>query len=566
MAVAVMDRFMEILLEKKIIGEENANMVMTTHQSTKEPVEKILQDLQLATKQQIFEAKAEQFRVEYFDLATHEIDREISRMVPEPMARRHKLICIGKIERKLVVAMANPMDIFAVDDIRLRTSYEVQPVLSDIEDIQKAWSKAYKESESWQKIVSEVKQKPLDGLKKKEVKLDPSLVAEDEAPIIRLVDLILNQAIDSKASDIHIEAFENELSVRYRIDGILHEAMTPPKNLHPPIVSRIKVMSNLDLAEKRLPQDGRMQLTVGKSEIDFRVSVVPALFGEKVVMRILDRASMLITLPQLGFNPENLNKFEYLIKQPHGIILVTGPTGSGKTTTLYAALNTINSKEINIMTIEDPVEYFLRGINQIQANSRIGLSFASGLRSFLRQDPDVIMVGEVRDTETAEVAIEAALTGHLVLSTLHTNDAVSSIARLVDMSIEPFLLASSLNAALAQRLVRKICSNCKEEISTSPEDVELFKKYNLKPEGLKLFKGKGCPACKDSGYKGRLGIYELLGVTDRIRELIMHRAPSNEIMVQAKKEGLKTLMEDGLEKVSAGATTLEEIWRVTKED
>ncbi|MBI2252324.1 MAG: Flp pilus assembly complex ATPase component TadA, partial [Armatimonadetes bacterium] len=356
MPTLVMDKFLDFLKNKNLIAEEDLKMIISTHLANNEPYEKILEDLHLLNRRQIMEAKAEQFKVEYFDLDSITVEAEIGRLIPESMAKAHKLVCIGKKGNKLIVAMSNPLDIFALDDLKLRTSHEIQPVFSSSDSIFKAWNKVYKELESWQKIVSEVKQKPLDSLKPKEIKLDASAASEEEAPIIRLVDLILNQAVEGKASDIHIETFENSLSVRYRIDGVLHEVMSPPKAIHPPLVSRIKVMSNLDLAEKRLPQDGRMQLAVGKNTIDFRVSCVPALFGEKVVMRILDRTSMLLTLSQLGFSEINLQKFEQGVKQPHGIVLVTGPTGSGKTTTLYAALNTINNKDINIMTIEDPVE------------------------------------------------------------------------------------------------------------------------------------------------------------------------------------------------------------------
>jgi len=565
MPVAMMERFLEILIERGTITEKDAEMVMQTHQVSKEPVDKVLMDLKLADHRQIMEARAAQSRVEFYDLSKHAIDREVARLIPENMARRHRLICVDKVEKKLIVAMANPVDIFAIDDLRLRTGYEIQPALGELEEIQKAWDSTYREVESWQKIVSEVKQKPLETGRPKESMLDPSMVGDEEAPIIRLVDLILRQAIENKASDIHIEAFESDMVVRYRVDGVLHEAMNPPKNLHPPVISRLKVMANLDLAEKRMPQDGRMQLTVGQTTIDFRVSIVPALFGEKVVMRLLDRSSALITLAQLGFDQDNMDRFTHQIHQPHGIILVTGPTGSGKSTTLYAALNGINSKSINIMTIEDPVEYFLKGINQIQAHPRIGLTFATGLRSFLRQDPDVIMVGEIRDTETAEVAIEAALTGHLVLSTLHTNDAVSAITRLTDMAIEPFLLSSCINAILAQRLVRKICDQCREEMPLDAEAIDMWQKFGHDTQTVKMYHGKGCPTCKGTGYKGRVGLYELLIVSEALKGMIVRKAPSNEMMNQARSEGLRILIEDGLAKVGAGVTTMEEVWRVTKE-
>lgn len=558
--ITAFDKLLGFLVEKNIIKEPDANMVLETHKSTQQPIEELLVSLNLLTKNDLMKARADQMRVEYYDLAQLSVDPEIAKSIPEEICRRHRLIAIGKKDQKLVVAMANPSDLFACDELQLRTKVEILPVLSEEKEINVAIDKIYKMSENWQKIIAQIQQKPLLSMQKKRVDIEGI-----EGPVIRLGDLIIQQAVEQGASDIHIEVFEDEMKIRYRIDGVLHEAMNPPRNIHPPLITRFKVMADLDLAEKRLPQDGRMNLVIANKSIDFRISSVPSIYGEKMVMRLLDRSSMRVSLTDLGFADDNLQKINSLIHQPHGIILVTGPTGSGKTTTLYSALNSINDKTINILTIEDPVEYYLKGINQIQAHPKIGLTFASGLRAFLRQDPDVIMVGEIRDTETAEIAIESALTGHLVLSTLHTNDSVSSIARLIDMAIEPFLLASGLNAILAQRLVRKICRHCKKPINIETQDLEIFKKFGIAAEKITAFKGTGCPMCKNSGYKGRSGIYELLIVSNNIKDLIMKKASSHEMTKVAKEEGLVTLLEDGLEKVANGITTLEEIWRVTKE-
>lgn len=530
----------------------------TVSEENQEVLAEVKQDVKVE-----MEARAKKMKVSFVDLSQIKIDKETAAIIPREMADRHKLICIGKLEKKITLAMVDPQDIFALDEVRFRTGFQAESVLASQEDIVKAISAVYGEDKSWVGKLEQFGEGKAELIKDADETKDEEVVIDQ--PVIIAVNKIITEAVDKKASDIHVEPFENDLLVRYRIDGILHEIMDLPKSIQPALVSRIKIMSNLNIAEKRIPQDGRIHVKIKDRDLDVRVSTLPALQGETVVMRLLDRKRMMVDLNTLGFMGNDLEKFKGLIDHPHGIILVTGPTGSGKSTTLYATLNALNQPHRKIVTIEDPVEYYLRGIIQVQTNARVGLTFAAGLRSFLRQDPDVMMVGEIRDKETATIAIESALTGHLVLSTLHTNDAVGSVTRLVDMGVEPFLISSTMIGALAQRLVRVICPACKEEIKLLPELFEVFKNYDYKEEDIHLMKGKRCPECNNTGYKGRIGIYELLVVTEESRELIIKRVSSNVLLEQAKKEGLETLFEDGLRKVAAGITTYEEICRVTAE-
>lgn len=514
------------------------------------------------TKEVEMETLAKTMRVKYVDISKIEIIKETALIIPADMARRNCIVCIGKQEGKITLAMADPMDIFAIDDVKLRTNYEVEAVLSSKEDIEKALDTLYGEDETWKsKLEADFGDASVE-IKKEERGAEEVVI---DQPIIIAVNKIISQAIDKRASDIHIEPFEDELLVRYRIDGVLHEIMNFPKTVAPALISRIKIISNLDIAEKRLPQDGRIHMRIKNKDLDFRVSTLPTLHGESVVMRILDRQAMKVDLAMLGFSERDLKNWVNLVEHPHGIILVTGPTGSGKSTSLYATLNFINKPDRKIVTIEDPVEYNLKGIVQVQTHARVGLTFAAGLRSFLRQDPDIMMVGEIRDKETATIAVESALTGHLVLSTLHTNDSVGSVTRLIDMGVESFLISSTLIGVIAQRLVRKVCSSCQEDYPHKEELLKVFKDNNMNTDNLKLKKGKGCAACNNTGYKGRMGIYELLRITDPIRELIIKRVSSNVLFEQAKKEGIVTLFEDGLLKVATGVTTYEELCRVTME-
>ncbi|NWF75484.1 MAG: type II secretion system ATPase GspE [Nitrospirae bacterium] len=478
--------------------------------------------------------------------------------------RENKIVPLELKNNVLKVVMANPEDGPTIDALKVATKAEVLIYGCDNKALDEYISRFYEqESKNINRIIEDIGERGIEFLREEEEDIGHLKDLASEAPIIKLVNMIITRAVESRASDIHIEPFEDELKVRYRIDGVLHDIESTPKRLQPAIVSRIKIMSKLNIAERRLPQDGRIKLKVGEKEIDLRVSTIPVLYGESVVMRILHKEGIVIDLDRLGFSPQNLHSFQQIIKKPNGILLVTGPTGSGKTTTLYGALDKINSPDKKIITVEDPVEYHLKGINQIQVKPQIGLNFANTLRHIVRQDPDIIMIGEIRDLETAEIAIQSALTGHLVFSTLHTNDAPSAITRLLDMGVENFLLSSTIRGILAQRLVRVICPLCKEI------DHSDAKKEELRLLGIDihtpLYHGKGCENCSFTGFYGRLGIFELLIIDDEIRKLILKNADSNQIRDVAKKHGMKTLFEDGAEKIKAGITTLSELLRVTQE-
>ncbi len=516
---------------------------------------------QLSEKKQELVEKAKRMRVEFVDLETLEIDPEVGKLIPEAMARRYSAVCIGKVEKKITLAMVDPVDVFALDDVRIRTGFDVKPVLAELDMIEKTISLIYGEDSSWKDLVENIQEDKIEMVEEDERGTDEDVVVDQ--PIIRLVNMIITQAVDKKASDIHIEPFEKEVIVRYRIDGILHEIMTVPKTLEPAICARMKIMSAMRLDEKRVPQDGRINLKLKSGVFDFRVSTCPAVTGESIVLRILDRRSINVPLEKLGFSDVDYKKWLDAVAITNGLILVTGPTGSGKSTTLYATLNLLNKPDVKILTVEDPVEYNLKGIVQVQTNHKAGLDFARALRAFLRQDPDKIMVGEIRDKETGNIAIEAALTGHMVLSTLHTNSTVDTISRLLDMGIEPFLVSSTIVAILAQRLGRRICSKCKQEIARPKKLMEIFEKVGVDTRNVNLFKGEGCNVCNQTGYKGRVGFYELLIASDALKDLINQEAHFAELFNQARKDGLKTLYEDGLLKVAQGMTTYEELYRVT---
>jgi len=500
------------------------------------------------------------------DLSTYLIDPQILQYVPKDLAAKYGLIPVFKIANTLTCAMAEPLNIIAQDEIRLKSGLTIEPVVAKESDIHKAIESYYGAKGSVDEIIKELEQVEIELKSGKEVAAKRLHDLAEEPPLIRLVNILIMNAIKRQASDIHIEPEEDTLRVRYRIDGILHEVEAPPKHLQAAVISRIKILSNLDIAERRISQDGRFQVKMENRRIDIRVSCVPTLFGENVVLRLLDTTHLKLNLQDLGLDLYEQERYEKLVKRPHGIILVTGPTGSGKTTTLYASLNKINSTDKNIITIEDPVEYHLEGVRQIQVNPKVNLTFANGLRSILRQDPDIIMVGEIRDKETAEIAIHAALTGHLVLSTLHTNDAAGAITRLIDMGIEPFLVASSVIAIVAQRLVRTICSDCKEPYQISES---ALKSLNIKPDkGLSpanFHRGKGCSKCFNTGFKGRTAIFELLVMEEPIRELTTTKASSGSIQQVALRQGMRNLKEAGINKVIAGITTIEEVMRVAED-
>ncbi len=482
--------------------------------------------------------------------------------MPIQYFKRMGFVPLKRDDGRLVVAVNDPLNFQAVDDFARKGGYpEVQMVLSPLSEIHSAINLLFDQNgEDAEKMVQDLEASDIDTSVTKLDELEDLLDITHEAPIIRLVNVILTQAIRRKSSDIHIEPYEKEIKVRFRIDGVLYEIFSLPKRFHAHIVSRLKVMSNLDIAEKRVPQDGRMKIKSADRTVDVRVSIIPMAFGERIVLRLLDKGISLLGLGEMGLTPKGLAIFERLLGKSNGIILVTGPTGSGKSTTLYATLNKINSPDKNIITIEDPIEYQLKGVGQIQVNPKTDLTFARGLRSILRHDPDVIMVGEIRDLETVEIAIQASLTGHLVFSTLHTNDAAGALTRLVDMGVEPFLISSSLQAVVAQRLVRTICPDCKE-----PSDVDPAWAADLGIEpGQRLFRGKGCPSCMGSGYRGRSGIFEILEVDNRIRRLLTSGADAVAIKEAAVAAGMSTLFEDGLLKVKAGVTTMDEVIRVTQ--
>lgn len=554
----------DILRKKGLISEKDMDRILKTQKDTVKDLQKIIIELNILKKDEMMIALAEEIGVKYVNLSDMDSDPVIVVLIPEEMARRHQLIAIDKGENKLTVAMANPLDVFAYDEIKIRLGYNLEAVLSYGEDINKALDEVFGVTDEWDQVIDKFENLTVTVLKEEEKEAELSaLIAGEEAPIISLVNLMILRAVKENASDIHIESFGDEtLQVRYRIDGILHDVMSLPRQLRLAVISRIKIMSDLDIAERRLPQDGRIQVNVGGRTINIRVSTLPTVNGEGAVLRILDPSSILLELNSLGFSQDILPKFTSLIKKPNGIILVTGPTGSGKSTTLYTTLNILNSTEKKIMTIEDPVEYRLKGINQVQAKPKIGLTFAAGLRSFLRQDPDIMLVGEIRDKETAEVAVQAALTGHLVLSTLHTNDAPSSVIRLIDMGIEPFLISSSVIGVIAQRLVRRICPRCKKEAKLTSDLAKILEEYNMDSKKIILNKGEGCPYCKETGYKGRIAIFELMIITDTIRDLISSNITSGKLRETALKEGMCQLKEDGLKKVCEGVTTIDEVLRV----
>ena len=555
----------DILYKKSLISEKDLDRINKIQRDTRKDLQKIIIEYGILKKDEMMIALAEEIGVKYVNLNNINIDPSMVVLIPEETCRRHQLIAIDKDEEKLTIAMANPLDVFVHDEIKIRLGYNVEAVLSYGEDINKVLNAIFGVTDEEHKMIGEVESVPVTVVKEEEKETDISAVTESaKAPIIALVNLIILRALKEKASDIHIEPFNDEnIIVRYRVDGILHDAMYLPRKLHLAVISRIKIMSDLDIAERRLPQDGRIQVNVQEKKINIRVSVLPTVNGEGAVLRILNPTSIKLELGSLGFSKDMIPKIKSFLKNPNGIILVTGPTGSGKTTTLYTILNILNSMEKKIMTIEDPVEYKLKGINQVQAKPKIGLTFAAGLRSFFRQDPDIMLVGEIRDKETAEIAVQAALTGHLVLSTLHTNDAPSSVIRLIDMGIEPFLISASVIGVLAQRLVRRICPKCKKEMALTPEAVKILEEYGIDCNKIILYKGEGCSYCQDSGYMGRIAIFELMIITETMRELITRDVTNRKLRKVAINEGMNLLIEDGLKKACNGITTIDEVLRVS---
>ena len=513
---------------------------------------------------------SKQYRVPAINLEEFEIDEEIINLLTEDVARKHQVVPLQRAGGSLVVAMSDPSNIFAIDDIKFLTGYNVDVVAASESQILKAIDKYYKKDEApdYDDVMQGFDAEEIEfGTDDESVNVLDLEKSAEEAPVVKLVNLMLVDAIKKGASDIHVEPYEKSFRVRYRIDGALYEVMKPPLKLRNAVVSRLKIMSSLDIAERRLPQDGRIKLKLGKGrEMDYRVSCLPTLFGEKVVLRLLDKSNLQLDMTRLGFEPEQLNDFQNGIHQPFGMVLVTGPTGSGKTTTLYSALSELNKTTDNISTAEDPVEFNLAGINQVQMHEDIGLNFAAALRSFLRQDPDIIMVGEIRDFETAEIAIKAALTGHLVLSTLHTNDAPSTISRMLNMGIEPFLITAALNTIVAQRLARKICPECKEEAETNSAALSDLQVPAEQIGAFKVYKGAGCGNCSDTGYKGRIAVYEVMAAKDDLKEMVLNGASTAEIKSEAIRLGMRTLRQSAIKKLVEGVTTIDEVVRISVAD
>jgi type IV pilus assembly protein PilB len=566
-------RLGEILLKESLITQEQLQKALEFQRANGGKLGSCLTKMGFITDDDITGVLSRQYGVPSINLKFYEIDPNVIKLIPQDTALRYQVIPLSRVGSVLTIAMTDPTNVFAMDDIKFMTGFNVEPVVASESAIGEAITRFYGGSEADSEELSKMMKDLVDDeeleLASEEAELDAASLekAAEEAPIIKLVNLILTDSVKRGASDIHLEPYETELRVRFRVDGVLQTVMSPPLRLKDAMTSRLKIMAKLDIAEKRLPQDGRIMIKYkadGKrKELDFRVSTVPTLYGEKIVMRLLDKENLRLDMTKLGFEPESLKKFERNILKPYGMVLVTGPTGSGKTNTLYSSVSRLNTVDTNIMTAEDPVEFQLSGINQVQMKEQIGLNFAAALRAFLRQDPNIILVGEIRDFETAEIAVKAALTGHMVLSTLHTNDAPSTISRLMNMGIEPFLVATSVNLICAQRLVRRICSNCKEELEV-PEQALVDAGYSPEEaKKTKIYHGKGCSTCNKGGYKGRTGLYEVMEINDELRELILVGASALELKKKAIEQGMITLRRSGLIKVALGQTTMEEVLRET---
>lgn len=566
----------EVFLQDGLITEEQLNLALEKQLELggNEPIANVLVSMGFITEKDKVRRLGALWGVEFVDLNETVPEPGVPLVISSTFARKFKCLPMRQEGEKLLVAMANPLDIFVIDELRMLAGHEIEPLIAVEEELMAAINAAYSRDGGLSDQLKGVMADFDSEVKIGEAGEDDDVTAEElqamgeDAPIIRLANLIINQAITDGASDIHVEPFKDKVKIRVRVDGVLRDSMVVPKKVQAPLCSRFKIMANMDIAEKRAPQDNRIAAVVAGREYDFRVSTLPTIFGEKIVLRVLDRANVNIGLHKLGFLPDTLAQLEDACSRSYGIILVTGPTGSGKSTTLYSILNKINNGENNIVTIEDPVEYELEGINQCNVNVRAGMTFAAGLRAMLRQDPDVIMVGEMRDKETATIAMEAALTGHLVLSTLHTNDAAGAATRLIDMEVEPFLIASSIIAVQAQRLVRTICSKCKEPFVVPREALlrygfPLPDEVGLETEGkLNLFKGAGCDRCAGAGYRGRTGVHELLMFTDEIRDEVLKKSPSHTIRAIAVSQGMRTLQSDAVQKILLGQTTIDEVLRV----
>ena len=561
------DRIGEQLIHEGLVSREQLSKALDDARANGTRVGFSLVKLGFLGEQDLVRALARQHRIPAVDLERVKLDPKILKLIPTDIAIKHQVLPLRRVGRTLTVAMANPTDLGVLDDLKFVTRLDIEPVIAGDFSLRKIIEKEY-ESGDDNRINDLLKQIEADDVevvedREEEISVTALQAAVDEAPVVKLINGILTDAVQRGASDIHFECYEKDIRVRYRIDGVLMEIMRPPIKMKAALISRFKILSDLNIAERRVPQDGRIKLRVGRRVIDFRVSTLPTLFGEKIVLRILDKGNLTLDLEKFGMEEKAERDFMRAILNPYGMVLVTGPTGSGKTTTLYSALSRINTHEVNIMTAEDPVEYNLHGINQVQVRTEIGMTFAAALKAFLRQDPNIIMVGEIRDLETGSIAIKAALTGHLVLSTLHTNDAPSTITRMVDMGIEAFNVASAVNLITAQRLLRRICSNCKEPTTYPDEYIRAAGLTDAELEGITFYKGAGCDNCNGSGYKGRQGLYEVMAMSPTLRRMVLQGASSAELQKQAVEEGMLTLRMDGMLKVRRGITTLEEVIKET---
>jgi type IV pilus assembly protein PilB len=562
----VLDDIGQKLLDANLIDQHGLAKAEMQQKSSGGPLSGSLVKVGAITEAELLDFMSRLYHVHSVDMTNADPDPAITKLIPGDVATKLMAIPIERNGRRLIVAMANPSNMFAIDDIKFITGFEIEPRVALEAPLKKAIDRIYDSAGSMADVMKGMEEDLSVLEDDSDAEAEAGAALADEAPIVKLVNSLIADAVRKGASDIHMEPYEKTMRVRFRIDGVLHEMMSPPFKFKAALISRLKIMAELDIAERRVPQDGRIKIKVLNRTIDLRVSSLPTIFGEKIVMRILDKTNLNIDLEKLGFEPASMKSFASAIANPYGMVLVTGPTGSGKTTTLYSALSRVNTPEVNVMTAEDPVEYNLDGINQVLVHEGIGLTFAAALKAFLRQDPNIIMVGEIRDLETASIAVKAALTGHLVLSTLHTNDAPSAIGRLVDMGIEPFLVASSVNLILAQRLVRRICSGCKRPVQLDPE---VLSELQLDPERAKTANfadGGGCVDCGNTGYRGRQGVYEVMSISPRIRDLTLDRASAGELKKAAIEEGMLTLRRDGLEKIMRGLTTAEEVLKETAKD
>lgn len=560
------DRLGRLLLENNLIDEDQLNEALVEHNDSGKSLGRVLIDRGVLTEGQLTSVLAEQIGIRYVDLTSYDVDPEAATLVDVNLARRYTIMPIDFDHGKLMVAMADPTNVFALDDVRIMTGMEILPVVSTRDDIKTAIDRYFQATTEVEETFEELPYIEMEEEEEEEDVREWELKdAGEDAPIVKYVNLIITEAVQEHASDVHIEPGEKDVRIRYRIDGVLHEIRRSPRKIHPGIVSRIKILASMNIAERRVPQDGRFHMDAGKQVIDLRVATLPTVHGEKVVLRILDRASILISLSDLGIEAQPLGVFSTSFKRPYGTVIVTGPTGSGKTTTLYAALSELNRREVNVITVEDPVEYQLKGINQVQVNTKVGLTFAATLRSILRCDPDIVMIGEIRDPESAKMAIESALTGHLVLCTLHTNDAPSAITRMVEMGIEAFLIASAVDSVVSQRLARRLCTRCKEKTTYKTEYLEEIGFLSEDDEtAMTLYKAKpgGCPFCNGTGFRGRVGLYEVLSVDEDIEKLVVTMATAHTIGMAARENGMRTLRQDGWVKVKRGVTSIEEVLRV----